>query len=320
MVNPKSQVFLFTGAEEYLKDRAVEALKQSVLGTAPLEFDHKVFHGDASSAREILEFTDTLPFSSPKRFVVVKDFEELSQEDRKYILNYIVKPARSACMVIYVGENPGLLRQLTGMPAHVQVRRFDAPDGPDAVSRIKKVASSAHKSITDDAAQTLMELQGANLSILKEEMDKIIAFTQSRETITAEDVEAVVGRSFTGSAFDIISAVDSRDADKALALVRDLALSGKKPQEMIGIISWHFKRLLKAKTMKAGGANEYAISSALKINRRYAGDFFRQFKAINMDQIRSKMEILLQADLDIKNSRFDPALLFETAVVRLCLG
>ena len=66
--------------------------------------------------------------------------------------------------------------------------------------------------------------------------------------------------------------------------------------------------------------NEESLDVIYNLGKRYAGDFLRQLKSIDMDGIRSKMEILLQADLDIKSSGFDPALLFETAVVRLCLG
>lgn len=319
MVDPKFSVFIFIGGEKHLKHKAVEALKSQILDSASGDLDYRVFHGGESGSGEILEFAQTLPFSSGKKLIVVKDFEKLPQEDRNHITGYIAKPAQSACIVLDIKEDSAL-SGLDRVPAHVTVRRFDAPDDSGAVSWVKKAAASCNRKIDDAAAESLVELAGRDLLILESEIEKLAAFTGGRDTICLEDVEAVIGRSFTGSAFDIIWAVGSRDAAKAVGLVRDLALSGKKPHEIIGIISWHLKRLLKARIMKDAGAGEYAIASGLKINRHYAGDFFRQLNTLDIDGIRSKMDILLEADLDIKNSRFDQALIFETAIVRLSLG
>jgi DNA polymerase III delta subunit len=58
----------------------------------------------------------------------------------------------------------------------------------------------------------------------------------------------------------------------------------------------------------------------LGINRRYAPEFFREAKRTDMGRIRSSLKALLEADLDIKRTRFDPETVLEFAVMRLCLG
>lgn len=319
MVDTRSAVFLFIGEERYLKDEAVEALKVSVLDKASVDMDYRVFYGSDATSREILECAGTPPFLSPKRLIVVKDFERLPQEDRKHLLDYTARPSESACMVFDVRDE-SVLRDLPEVSGRVVTRRFDPPDSVHAVSWIRKTAGLSDKKIDDSAAETLVELKGTNLYVLKGEIEKLAAYAGDRETVTFDDVEAVVGRSFTGSAFDIIWAVGSRDAARAVGLVRDLALSGKKPQEIIGIISWHLKRLARARIMVEAGTSDYAITSGLKISKRYARDFFRQLDSLDLDGIGSKMETLLKADLDIKSSRFDQALIFEAAIVKLCLG
>lgn len=316
MVDPKFSVFLFIGEEKHLKHKAVEALRSSIPGNTPDSPDYRVFYGSESGSREILESAQTLPFSSSRKLIVIKDFEKLPQEDKGHIINYISKPSGYGYIVLDVKDDSAL-RGLERMQSHITVRRFDAADNIGAVSWIKKEAGAIGKKIDDDAAEAIVELRGMEFSNLKSELEKLTSFTGDRGTISLEDVETVTGRSFTGSAFDIIWAVGSRDAGKAVALVRDLALSGKRPQEVIGIISWHLKRLMKARIMKDGGSVEYAIMSGLGIQRRYSRDFFRQLESMDIDAIRSKMDILLKADLDIKNSRFDQALIFETAIIRL---
>ncbi len=318
MVDQKFPVFIFVGEEEYLKDKAVQSLKISVLGK-PSDPDFKTFYPDSATSAEILEFAGTMPFSSPKRFLVIKDFEDFPAEERDRILAYCAKPSQSSCVVICVDEERAIGR-MRPIPSCVCVREFRAPRQEDMASVIIKTASSRGKKMGDDAASLLAELRGTELSGLDEEMDKIAAFVGGRDVITADDVEAVSGRSFTSSAFDIIWAVGSRDVDRAIALTRELVIRGKRPNEIVGILSWHMKRLVKAVMMRKRGVSDHSIASGLKLPGRYARDFFRQVDSVDLDRIRSRMEILLKADLDIKSSGFDQALIFETAIVRLCLG
>lgn len=319
MVDTRPAVFLFIGEEKHLKDEAVDALKVSILDKSSADMDYSVFYGSDTTSREIIECARTPPFLSPKRLIVVKDFEKLPQEDRERLLDYADRPSESACMVLDMRDD-SVVRDLPRASGHVVTRKFDPPDASHAASWIRKAAGLRGKKIDDGAAETLVELKGTGLSVLNEEVDKLAAYAGDREMVTLDDVEATVGRSFTGSAFDIIWAMGSRDAARAVRLVRDLALSGKKPQEIIGIISWHLNRLARARIMKDAGKTDYAIIAGLKISRRYAQDFLRQLDSLDLDGIGSRMETLLEADLNLKSSRFDQALVFETAIVRLCLG
>jgi len=58
----------------------------------------------------------------------------------------------------------------------------------------------------------------------------------------------------------------------------------------------------------------------LKIGRRYADEFFKQANSMTLPQAMSRLAILLEADLDIKRTKFDPNLVLEFAIIRLCLS
>jgi DNA polymerase III delta subunit len=85
-------------------------------------------------------------------------------------------------------------------------------------------------------------------------------------------------------------------------------------------LSWFFKRVLKAKLLIDAGDTEYAVAQKLRINRRSTEELFTQVHSFSVRDIESKMNVLLDADLAIKRPRYNPAIIMEFAIIRLCLG
>lgn len=319
MVSVDASVFLFIGNENYLKEEALKELKGELLGRHSQELDYKIFYGNESCAREILDYVTTIPFSAAKKLVVIKDLERLSQEDKGRLAAYIKKPARFTNLVLDAAD-ASILEELRPVIRYIEVSRYDRLTDPEVRSWIKRFAASKGKAIEDAAVEILKELQGANLSSLTQELEKLIAFVGEAGVIKSNDVEALVGRSHIESAFDIGWAVGEKRAGKALSLVSDLTLRGKKPHEIIGLLHWHLKRILKAKVLLSKNESDSSIGEILRIDRRRSLEFFKQARSYDIDQIRSATNILLKADLDVKNARYDSRLTLELAIVKLCFG
>ena len=83
---------------------------------------------------------------------------------------------------------------------------------------------------------------------------------------------------------------------------------------------WQTKRLFRGRMLMESGMADAEIANSLKISRRYHDRFFAQARRSSPAQVESKMRVLLEADLDIKRSKYDPAIALEFAVIKLCLG
>lgn len=319
MVSERPSVFLFAGSDGYSKEKAIHSLSSSILDGSSRELDMMVLRGGHTSAREILDSVSTIPFLAPQRLVIVREFDELSDEDRARVIGYAKKPLKSACLVLEM-KGDAALREFGQASRYATVKVYGAVTGQDLASWIRTFAADRGKKITPDAIAALKETCSPDLALLSQELEKLISFIGAGDTITAVDVEELVGRSLVASVFDLTNAIEENKVDKALAVVAELLVSGKKHYEIIGLMAWHVKRLLRAKTLQMKGGTETYIANSLKINQKYFGRFFKQVKALKIDAIRSKMRVLLEADLDIKRSRLDPRLALECAVIRLCLG
>lgn len=314
-----SPVIFLVGNERYLKEKAVNELKVSLLDGSSGELDYKVLYGSDTSADRILDCASTIPFFSSKRLIVVKAFDELSKEDIAKLISYIKKPNKYTCLVIDT-EEAGILERDPSLLRHVKVLTFGKLTDMELSKWITKYLVTRSVTIDEDALEILKELQGADLLNLSQELEKLITFVGSRKNITRSDIEELVGNSAILSAFDIADAVAGNDISKAVAIVYGLLDSGKKPYEIIGILSWHFKRILKAKVMISKGGTEYSASQALRVHRKSSNEFFAQVQSFSFEEIGRKMDILLEADLGIKRAKYSPSLILEFAVIKLCLG
>ncbi|MDD5427965.1 MAG: DNA polymerase III subunit delta [Candidatus Omnitrophica bacterium] len=319
MVNSKPSVFLFAGADSYSKEQEIKKLGGPIFKGSSRDLDYKVFDCGDDSSRDILDYISTVPFMSPKRLAVVKNFEELSDEDLSRLISYIKNPNKYTYLVIDA-EDDSLLKDHPEILRHVIPVRFGELTDQQFQARTKQMLEPLKKSISPEGAKALKELYGPDMGSVSQELQKLSSFVGERGRIEAEDVEAAAGKHITASAFDLTDAIEVNDLKKALSIVSDLILSGKKHYEIVGLLCWQMKRLFRGRVLFEKGTSGTQIAGALRINKRYYDRFLKQLKASTLAGIEAKIKTLLEADLDIKRSRYDPAVALEFAVIKLCLG
>ncbi len=319
MVSTKPSTFFFVGHDDKLKEKALKDLSSRLLEPSARQLDYKVFYGDEASAGEILDYVRTMPFIADKRFVVVKRFDSLPAKDKSRLVEYVRDPARSSYLVLDAWDD-SILEDYGDLNKFAEIRRFGYPAGNELLTWIKQYLEAQDKKIDADAVDVLKELEGQSAAYITNELEKLIAFSGERKNVTGRDVEEVLGRSVLTSAFDLAGAIGNNNIGKAMDIISELLLTGKKPHEIIGILCWYFKRLARAKILSGKGENDARIIGILRISRKYSAEFLDHLKKHDIRLIAAKMQILLAADLEIKRTKYNPFLILEFAVMKLCLG
>lgn len=319
MVSSKENVFLLLGSDLHSKEKALEALVASSLKGSSKDLNYKVFRASEDSAGAIIDHIATSPIFAGKRLVVIKEIDKMEPGELALLIENLKKPIASTCLVLESGSS-SILKHYPELSDIACVKRFDELEGSVVLSWARKFVSSiSGKSISDDAIELLVELKGSEAMSLSRELDKLIAFIGERKAIEKEDVEQVSGISTASSVFDLGWKIGDKDANSALAIIHELLTSGKKPHEIIGMISWHLKRMFKGKELILKGVSEYETALAIGVRKTDAEVFFTQLARFDMKDIVASITLLLEADLDIKRTRYDPGLILEFAVIRLCL-
>jgi len=319
MVRSHPAVFLFVGSDSYSKERAVEKLGADISNGVPKDLEYKVFHGKDADPNDILDHIKTAPLFSEKRLILIRGAGQMSSEGIELLAGTLKDLSQSTCL-IFDFENDSVLKEHPALAGAASVKMFGELSGQGLISWATDLVSSrSGKNIENDAICLLAELKGALPIDLVGELEKLMAFTGDRKTIKASDVEEAVGRSVSASAFDLSWEIGRRDTFRALRLVTDLISSGKRPHEIVGILFWHLKRVSRALVLRRAGRSDQDIAREMWIRRSEFDIFFKQLGAFSIDGVKSKMGILLSADLDIKRTRYDPGLVLEFAIIRLCL-
>jgi DNA polymerase-3 subunit delta len=249
--------------------------------------------------------------------VVLRGLEKTGPDFRSRLAGHLKRPLKSTC-VILESSDESVFAEFTGISGSPAVRRFGAITPREILSWIREAFAQRQKRIEEQGAILLMEMYGQNLTALDQEIGKICSYAGSRGVVRSVDVEDVAGKSLISSVFDLADAIGAGRSDTAMRICHDLVAEGKKEYEIIGLLCWHLKRLLKARSLQSRGLGDDRIASELRIAHRYRAGFFAQVSGLGMFRIRTGLKALLEADLDIKRTRFDPTLVLEFALIRIC--
>jgi len=86
-------VYLFYGPEDFLMEEEIERLLEKTLSSKERGLNFHVFSAEENSAQEIAQTAQTLPMFSRYRFVLVKEADQLEEDQVNALLRYIENPS-----------------------------------------------------------------------------------------------------------------------------------------------------------------------------------------------------------------------------------
>jgi DNA polymerase III delta subunit len=99
MVIKETWVYFFIGEDGLAKDKALQRLKAQILAKESQEFNFDSLYGKEATKPTLQEKLLTLPFKSPKRMLVIKSAQDLKEEAKKYLEDFIRKPSPRTVLV-----------------------------------------------------------------------------------------------------------------------------------------------------------------------------------------------------------------------------
>jgi len=312
--------YLFLGEEDFLKEAELKKLKSRFLENATKDLNYSVFYAKDKDfkLKEMLDILNTAPFMSPKRFVILKDADSLSDGDKESVLFYLKNPKDSSIFVINskaVKIKEGFILEASKLARLVRSSRLT---DTEIAAWISRRAYSAGKKIGPDAINLIKENLPNDLLVLSSSVDNLILYTGKKAEITRQDVEKVIYIAPLKTSFDLLDAIEKKDIKLALNIFTSIQKYKKRETELLlGLLSWQFRMLLRVKELlRIKGRLEVQkelnlYSSKFEQMSRYAAKFKKQ------DIVRLLGEIL-KADRDIKTGELLPRFALEKLIVKIC--
>ncbi len=130
---------------------------------------------------------------------------------------------------------------------------------------IKKKIEREGKQINDETLKYLVSKLKNDLYYAKQEIEKLLIYTNEKDQITKEDIDAVVIPKIEENVFAFVDRFFTKDKN-ALKIYMDLIETSHHPFEIQSLILTQANKILTYKTMLKQGKNEHQIFSEMKVN------------------------------------------------------
>jgi len=322
-------VFVFYGPEEYVKDRALEALKAKLVPPGLEDLNYQYLDGERANAAEIRRAVETLPFMAEKRLVVVRDYPMLASSSRGSGLD-AAKEADglerltadfpdTTCLVFLQRVPPDATRAAwKQLKKSADIVEFSPLTEDELVQQLSKTAKRCGCAVQRSAALFLIEYCGTELEALNRELEKACAHAGSGASVAREDIEAVCVQTQESKAFRAVNALFAGQAAEAMKGLRTLTADDDGAAVMLSLIARQARLLACAKAEGPGadaktlasqlGAPPFALEAAKRQAARWAGEDLCKIIAMCAD-----------ADIGVKQGKWDMRTAVEQAAMNIVL-
>jgi len=312
-------VYIFLGEENYLKNEAIQIIKQHLLKPDfALDFNFNHLYGLQTEVDKIIEIANTLPAFNNKRLVVVDEFEKLKKIDK--LNKYLENPVDTTCLILNSTSNnvPSGIK----LPQKNCVTVIFYPLWENELYRwiINKVREYG-KNISSNAVEKLIEYCDNSLFEINQELKKLIIYIGEKKEITINDVLNLTGDMKKFSLFALTDAISQKNFENILKIFRRMVSMGIDVMKIFGAINNFFHTLWQMKYLKKMDLQENEIITKLNLNpTRYKKllPSMRNFSEISLYKI-----ILLLAEYDkkLKTISIVPKnILIEEMLYKICFS
>lgn len=313
-------LYLFSGEETFLIQQVLELIVAQAVAPGARDFNLNTLYAKETPAGEVVALCQTLPCMSPRRLVIVKEFESYKAADLEPLTAYCAAPSETTCLVLIANERK---YDKKAVAAAVEsgggevVVYYPLHEG-DVAAWISDWARARGLTIRPDAAEYVKQTLGTDLQKINNELVKVEISLRDRKTITLEDVRQVVGDFRDYSAFDLVEAVGKKDRERAFLILGRILQEGEQPVGLLGMMAWNFRRLMKARGMEGAGCGYDEIKRKLNVLYFQSASFQQQMRRFSQAELRRSFRVMLAADRALKSSGLSGGLVLERMILELC--
>src|SRR5215467_849959 len=319
---------LLLGEEPYLRDSSRTLLVERYVAEAARTWAVSRDSADRGETQAALEQAQTMAMLSPIQVVFLEDaetIESLGEKNRDEVVErltaYLEDPAPFTVLVIEATQLDqrmkwGKLLAEKSLVVECGLGENLNERQAAAVSLARAIAKEQGVEFERGAAEDLAEFVAADLMRLKTEIEKLATFAAARKQIRREDVSALVVSEKTTTVWELADLLASRQGKKALEFLDRLLRAGEEPLQMLGAITWMYRKLVEASEVR-GVSNGWQAARALGMRPEQAELALQSARKISKQRLLAGLGALQRADDRLKGGREDARSVMEFLVTEL---
>ena len=327
-------LYLVYGDENYLKQHYVNLIVSKSVDNDFKDFNFHNLDGKDIVLNDLADCVSTFPMMGEYTCTLVKDFPFTQhwhkQDNGRYKFNEdldgILKDIPETTILIFWCDTIELDEKESRWKNTIKL--FDELgvvakiDKRSVQSLTKLLVDSAPKKdceISREEAMYLINQVGTDYSTLRNEFDKVCAFTGSGR-VTREHIDKTVIVSTEAKIFSLSRDIVNGEADKAYATLSNLFKLREEPTIILATLSRAYVDMYRACAIKEKGVKPQELASVFS---SYKGKEFtitnaaRDGAKYTLSQFHNALEALSEADRRIKGTSQDDKQILEELILRL---
>ncbi len=320
-------IYLLYGAESFLINETKQLLINNVLSEEELDFNLSSYDLEETPVELALEDAETYPFFGEKKLVILHNPVFLTAEKTKEKIEhniakleaYLKHPSPYTILVFSapyekLDERKKVTKELKRQAAILEAKKLNESE---LKFWVKERAGYNGVEISGEAIELMLTLAGTNLFMLTSEVDKLALYVGDHKRIDEEAVEKLVSRSLEQNIFTLVDHIVHRKIDEALRIYYDLLKQNEEPIKILSIITGQFRLIYQVKELARRGYGQQQIASNLKIHPFRIKLAAGQAKLFRDEELAKIMNLLAEADYQMKTGGMNKQLLIEMFLFRL---
>ena len=279
--------------------------------------------GEGGTVAAILNAAQSPPFMTARRVVVVRDYEQIPATEVAPLVAYLADPLDSTALV-FVGGG-GRVPKALGDALKAAGAETVGPDSEKTVDVLAQAAGAAGLKLDAEASKLVATHLGEDAGRVGGLVDLLAGTYGPGAKLGADEVEAYLGEVGSVPVWQLTNRIEDGDVAAALATLHRMltATTGREPKPMhplqvMGLLHSRYKKLLRLDDPGIATVDQAHAALGGKGSSFPAKKGLEAARALGTDGLRRAIDLLHQADLDLKGaSGLPPETVIEVLVARL---
>lgn len=317
--------YIFVSTDQGLIKEEIDNIVNRNVDKESYDFNIEKLDGDKVSFEEIKNSCETLPLFSGKKIVIVYNTNFLKNKDKrsekifKELAVYLNNLPDNLILIMYFAaesDRDKILPKVLKLSDKGVLVKLNKITGLSLSKKAEQIFSSKNKKIGKaELAYFCQKIQN-DISSIKNEIDKLAAYTEGRD-ITKNDITELLPGRMEDDIFSLTNAILYRKTGLALSILSDLSDRGDKPSVILYMIEKQYKSLLDIDLLLKDGKDSDYISKYLNMNKYICERMITTSRSYNKEQLIKIINLCLQTEKDIKSRGVDPRSELEFMIINL---
>jgi DNA polymerase-3 subunit delta len=278
----------------------------------------------------MVDLARTMPFLSDHRMIVAhidslvsksgsesKERKEERETAVDNLVSYAEDPSPNVVIVLVAEDVDRRLRtfkQLVDHSADIDCKPLKGRAVPRWIN--ERLRKSGYQP-TRRAAQLLADSLENDLTLMANELEKIMTYVGDKKEIDVETIKKLAFSSLQTDIFGLVDALAVGDGETACTYIRRFLMLNESFTRLIHMIARQFRLIWQIKLLLDRGLDRQAVRQRLQLHPFVVKKTSGQARNFSYDQLEKALELILETDVGLKSGRWEEQVGLERLAVRL---